>query len=159
MSVHDLLRACPIFFELYDKEINKIVKQCSVVTYKADENLITDSEEGEEFGILLSGSARVEKQAGAKRIHVQNIRPGDVFGEMVLVGEKKRTADIVASEKCEVLVIPYQGIFNLFKKEPSIFGLMMLNLSRLLIGKMKGTNSLLVDLQNKLANEESRKSA
>ena len=151
MAVRELLRSCPLFFELFDEEIDKIVRKCEVHSYKPGEFIVRDGEEGEDICIFLSGRAIVEKDTGQERIKVMEISPGDVVGEMVLVGEKKRTADIIAEQKCDVLIVPFNSIYSIFKKEPSIFALMMLNLSRILIKKMKGSNQIIVSLQQKLS--------
>ena len=66
---------------------------------------------------------------------------------MALMGEKTRQADVVAVDVCHVLEISYDEIFQLFRKEPKIFGLVLFNLSRLVSRRLASANSIIVRLQ------------
>jgi len=150
MAIPDLLRGCPLFFEMYDKEIEKLVRNCSVLSFEKGDTIVRDGEEGHQIFVLLEGEALVQKKTAKGLIKIQPLKQGDVFGEMVLVDEKMRSADIVAQVYSYVLEIDYSEIFALFKKEPRIFGLLILNLSRLIARKLKSSNQIILDLQNKL---------
>jgi len=150
MSVTDLLRACPLFYELYEKEIEKIVSHCQVIPFEVGEKIIKDGDEGNEIYVVLDGQAVVQKKTATGIIKIQPLNPGDVFGEMVLIDQKLRTADIVAEKFSYILEIKYEDIFSLYKKEPKIFGLMILNLARLISQRLKASNDIIVNLKNKI---------
>ena len=150
MAIPDMLKSCPLFFELYDKEIEKMVRYCSVYTFDSGDKIVEDGEIGDQIFVVLEGIAYVEKQLPRGRIRIQPLKAGDVFGELALMGEKTRTADIVADELTYVLEIKYEDIFILFKKEPRIFGLLLLNISRLISHRLAKSNKIIVDLQEKL---------
>ena len=95
MAIPDLLKSCPLFFELYDKEIEKIVRSCAVYTFSDGDTIVEDGEQGDQIFVLLDGEANVEKALPEGRIIIQGLRAGDVFGELALMGQKTRTADIV----------------------------------------------------------------
>ena len=154
MAIPDLLRGCPLFFELYDAEIERITRFCSVTTFEAGTPIVTEGQEGDEIFVILEGSAHIEKRTQAGPLRVHTLRKGDPFGELVLVDERKRSADIVAAEFCSVLEMHYSQIFGLYQEEPRIFGLIMLNLSRLLARRMRETNLALQGLREKLAASE-----
>ena len=145
-----LLKSCPLFFELYDSEIEKMVKYCTVITFDEGQKIITDGEEGTQVFVLLEGEGMVQKDTGSEIINIQPLKAGDVFGEMSLMGEKTRQADIVANSVCYVLEIEYDKIFSLFKKEPKIFGLLLFNLSRLVSRRLAASNQIIVGLQKEL---------
>ena len=152
MAIPDLLRGCPLFFELFDPEIERITRYCSVSTHEAGGAIVSEGQEGDEIFVILEGSAYIEKltQQGPLRLHT--LRKGDPFGELVLVDERKRSANIVAAESCSVLEMHYSQIFSLYQEEPRIFGLIMLNLSRLLARRMRETNLSLQVLREQLKN-------
>ena len=155
MAISDLLRGCPLFFELYDPEIEKIVKYCTVYTFAAGEHIVSDGQVGNEIFIILDGSVIIQKKTPQRTVKIQTLRRGDVFGEMVLVDEKTRSADIISETVSHILEIKYNDIFSLFKKEPQVFGLMILNLSRLLAKRLRGSNQIIVELRE----ENERKAA
>ena len=147
MAIPDLLRGCPLFFELYDDEIEKIVKYCSVYTLAAGQYAIREGDEGDEIFVVLEGSLAVQKATPDGVIHIHTLGVGDVFGEMVLVDDRTRSADIVSKSASYVLEIKYKSLFGLFDKEPKVFSVLILNLSRLMAKRLKSSNQLIVKLQ------------
>jgi CRP/FNR family cyclic AMP-dependent transcriptional regulator len=151
MAIPDLLRGCPLFFELYDSEIERITRFCAVTSHEPGGAIVREGQEGDEIFVILEGSAYIEKQTQQGPLRIHTLRKGDPFGELVLVDERKRSADIVAAENCSVLEMHYSQIFSLYEEEPRIFGLIMLNLSRLLARRMRETNLSLQALRERLA--------
>lgn len=151
MAIPDLLRGCPLFYELFDEEVEKIVKYCTVYTFEAGQSIVQDGQSGNEIFVVLDGTVTVQKETPQGTITIQQLKQGDVFGEMVLVDEKVRSADIIAATVSYILEIKYENIFSLFKKEPKVFGLMILNLSRLLAKRLRGSNQIIVKLQEQAA--------
>jgi CRP-like cAMP-binding protein len=151
MAIPDLLRGCPLFHELMDKEVEKIVQSSHVYTFNEGEQIIKDGEEGDEIFVVLDGSAMVQKDTPQGVIKIQQLQQGDVFGEMVLIDERIRSADIISETHTNILEIKYENIFGLFKNDPKIFGLMILNLSRLLAKRLRGSNKIIVKLKDKIS--------
>ena len=86
-------------------------------------------------------------------IEIAPLVKGDVFGELVLLDEKIRSADIVSIEVSDVLELSYSQIFSLYEKEPNIFGVLMLNVSRLLAKRLRATNKIIVELRKEKSSE------
>jgi CRP/FNR family transcriptional regulator, cyclic AMP receptor protein len=147
MALPANLRSCPLFLELFDREIEKIAIGADVITYERGDFLVRDGEEGDEIFVLLDGEVMVEKNLGKERISIQRLCAGDVFGELVLLDIRLRSADIVALKECQVLALKYDAIFSLFKKEPRIFGLLTLNMSRLLASRLRKANESISHLK------------
>lgn len=147
MAIPDELKGCPLFYEMYEKEIEKIVKRGLVGTYEPGEPIIRDGDEGDEIFVVLEGKLIVQKQTAEGIIKIAPLVKGDVFGELVLLDEKIRSADIISQEVSHVLELSYNQIFYLYEKEPRIFGVLLLNLSRLLAKRLRATNSIIVDLR------------
>lgn len=153
-----MLKACPLFTELYDKEIEKIVRHCSVYTFEKNQYIIKDGEEGDQVFVLIDGFAMVEKKVDGISLKIQELQTGDVFGEMALMGHKDRQADVVSKEVCHVLEMSYKEIFNLYKKEPKIFGLLLLNVSRLMSKRLASSNKIIGNLKKDIL-QNSKKSS
>jgi CRP/FNR family transcriptional regulator, cyclic AMP receptor protein len=151
MAMPDFLRACPLFHELFDKEIEKIAKRATVHTFEEGDSIIKDGEEGDEIFVLLQGGAMVQKEAPNGIIKIQPLNPGDVFGELVLLDIRTRSADIVATTESHILELKYGDIFELYKKEPKIFGLLILNLARLLASRLRNASETISKMQKTAA--------
>ena len=116
MAIPDLLKGCPLFFELYDTEIERIVSHCLVSTHAPGELVVRDGEEGNEIFVVLDGTLQIQKTTPTGLIKIQTLGQGDVFGEVVLIDERTRTADIVANSECHILEIGFDDVFGLFQK-------------------------------------------
>jgi len=155
LSLSEILRSCPLFFELYETEIEKIGKKANVLTFQQGDFVVTDGEEGNEIYVVLEGKVSVQKRTPDGVIEIQKLNQGDIFGEMVLVDVNKRSADIiVVSHKAYIFELDFLRIYELFRKEPKIFGLIQLNLSRLLAKRLRNSNDKIFDIQKKLKSFE-----
>ncbi len=142
-----LLDGCPLFYELFDKEIAKVVKDADVHSYEDGDFIIEDGEEGEEIFILLEGTVKVTKKNAEGEVKtLVTLQKGAVFGEMVLIDEKVRAANIVAVDAAQVLVISFNQILELYEKQPKIFGILLLNLSRMVAERLRHANEVIKQL-------------
>ena len=136
MSIINIIKSSPLFFELFDEEIDNLIADCNVLSLEEGEFIVKDGEEGSEIFLILSGGAYVKKGP----VTLVELRKGDLFGEMVLLDERTRTADIVATTYTDVLVMEYDTIFKTFSKNPKVFSILILNLCRLLAKRLKGSS-------------------
>lgn len=136
MSILNIIKSSPLFFELFDEEIDGLIADCNVLSLEKGELIVKDGEEGNEIFLILSGGAFVKKGA----VTLVELRKGDLFGEMVLLDERTRSADIIASTYTDVLIMSYDTIFATFQKNPKVFSMLILNLCRLLAKRLKGSS-------------------
>lgn len=95
-----------------------------------------------ELFLILNGSAEVKKGDYI----IAKLRRGDLFGEMVLLKDNVRKADIFVKNYANVLVINYDQIFGNFKSNRDIFGILMLNLSRMLATRLNKAGNKIEEL-------------
>jgi CRP-like cAMP-binding protein len=146
MSIINIIKSSPLFFELFDEEIDAIIEDCEVMNLEAGDYIFKEGDEGNEIYLILSGAAVVKKGETT----LAELKKSDLFGEMVLLDERTRTADIIASTYTDVLVLGYDAIFGIFKKNPKIFSLLMLNLCRLLAKRLKTSGTEIKNLNSKI---------
>ncbi|MAZ48291.1 MAG: hypothetical protein CME65_06990 [Halobacteriovoraceae bacterium] len=155
MSIINTIKGSPLFYELFDEEIETIIEDCHVLNLEAGDYIFHEGDHGDEIFLILTGAAAVKKG----EVTLVELRKGDLFGEMVLLDERTRTADIVSSTYTDVLVLSYEVIFGVFKKNPKIFSLLMLNLCRLLAKRLKGSSDQIKKLNSMIAEFENKKAA
>lgn len=146
MSIINIIKSSPLFFELFDEEIETIVEKCNVMSLEEGDYIFRENDEGNEIFLILTGAANVIKGETV----LANLKKGDLFGEMVLLEERTRTADIRAVTYTDVLVMDFDAIFGIFRKNPKIFSLLMLNLCRLLAKRLKGSSDSVKELSFKI---------
>jgi CRP/FNR family cyclic AMP-dependent transcriptional regulator len=147
MAIKDLLKGCPLFFELYDEEIERVVKNQKVIHFEKDEKIIQEGQRANQIFILLEGVAELEKQAQGGRIRVERLKHGEVFGLLMLLDEKPYSIDVVARTRCAVLEIHHESIMALFDRNPRIFAVMTLNICRILGRRLKSSYNRMAQLK------------
>jgi len=134
MNTLQLVKGCPLFYELYDEEIMKIVKNSRVLNLKR-EYIFKDKDEGDEIFLILNGSVEVQKKGCA----IVKLVRGDLFGEMVLLKDNVRHSDVYIENFADILVIKYEELFKYFSANNQVFSILMLNLARMLATRLKKT--------------------
>jgi CRP/FNR family cyclic AMP-dependent transcriptional regulator len=145
-SILTIVKGSPLFLELYDDEIMKIVDRCQVLTLQKGDFIFREGDVGDELFIILNGTAHVEKHG----IRLADLKKGDLFGELVLLNENTRSADIVVDNYTDLLIMSYSDIFGLYEHEPKIFSVLILNLARLLTKRLKDSSATIQALNQKL---------
>lgn len=136
MSINDILKSCPIFFELYDDEIEKVVKNCKVFGYDQGSYIAKEGEKATEIMVLLSGTAIEQKRINGQTVVLERVTKGNIFGFVVLIEESTYSTDIVAETSVDILKIPFDHLLGFYKIDPKIFGVITLNLSRIIAQRL-----------------------
>ena len=144
MSILNIIKSSALFYELYDEEVDSLIADCQVWSLEDGQYVFKEGDIGDQIFIILTGACKVMKG----NTTLINLHKGDIFGEMVLMDQKNRTADIMASTYTDILVINYQNIFNLYLKNTKVFAILMLNLSRLLAKRLKDTSDQIKGLKD-----------
>ena len=118
--------------------LQKLVEGAKVTTYEQHEGIIKFGDEGHFLGIMLDGSAKVSYTDDNGEIHpLGEMKTGDVFGEISLMTGDKTTADVNATARCKVLLIPQ----TLFLEQIVTFPPAVMHLSRMVTERLRNTYS------------------
>ena len=90
----DRLRAIPLFAELQDDQLERLAEMFAVEEIgEAGRRLTPEGASGYLFYVIADGSAEVFHHDAL----VARLGPGDFFGEMAILGDGRRVADVVAT--------------------------------------------------------------
>lgn len=102
--------------------------------------IIRTGEEGNSAFLIQSGQVRVFIMQGDKKVELALLGPGQIFGEMALVFDERRTASIEATEETNLIVITRQTLEEkLRRSDPTIRAIVPMLMKRIL----QSNNSLL----------------
>ena len=116
-----LIASVPLFTGFNRREIEAVGRLMDEVDVQDGRVLMREGTAGREFFIVISGTVRVERN-GRK---INELGPGDFFGEIVLIDRGPRTATVIAAEPCRLLVLDIGGFRTLVSKYPSVQGKIM----------------------------------
>ena len=117
----ELIKGVPLFSECSRKELDEIAGIADEIDLREGKELTREGRPGREFLVLVEGSADVKK--GSRRIN--QLGPGDFFGEISLVTRRPRTATVVATSPVRALVITDRSFRTLLDHQPEIQGKVM----------------------------------
>ncbi len=146
MALLQIIKSSPLFMELYDNEIEEIIKDCKVRVMEAQEFLFHENDKGEDLFILLTGELSIIKGG----IEITRFSKGELLGELVLINDQNRTTSCLATVFTEVLVINNKVIFDFYTKRPRLFSILMMNIARMLAQRLKRTTIEMTTLSEKV---------
>jgi CRP-like cAMP-binding protein len=117
----ELIRGVPLFAECSRKDLNEIAGIADEIDLREGKELTKEGGAGREVCILVDGTAGVTK--GSRRVN--QLGPGDFFGEIALVTQRPRTASVVATSPVRALVITGRSFRTLLDHQPEIQGKVM----------------------------------
>jgi CRP-like cAMP-binding protein len=138
-----ILQAHPFFKGLDSEIVQELAPRAVTRALRKGGVLFRKGDQGTCFYVILSGSMRVEAPSAAGRVAVFNfIFPGEIFGELAAFDAGPRTADAVAMEKTELLVIDRREILPLLRKYPNL----ALRFIEILAGRIRRTSEQVEDI-------------
>jgi CRP/FNR family transcriptional regulator, cyclic AMP receptor protein len=120
------LERVPIFEDCSLKQLRSIADISKIVEVPERTVLCRSGEPGEEFFILIDGTAHVTVSPKKRA----SIRPGEFFGEMSLLDGEPRSATVKAKTDLRVLVIERLHFWKLLREVPELTERMLVTLSR-----------------------------
>ncbi len=112
----ELLGSVPLFSALSKRQLKGIASSALERTFKPGETIVTQGEKGIGFYLLLSGQAEVVR--GGQKVGA--LSTGQFFGEMALVDEQPRTADVKATSDVRCLVLNRWEFWGAVGQDPEI---------------------------------------
>jgi hypothetical protein len=104
---------------------------------EAGEAIVREGEAAEEMYVLVTGTAEARKTVNGRSAVLGRIDRGGVFGEMGLLRRRERTADVVALEPSELLVVDERFLRVLRKRYPRIASTVLFNLTQMLSDRLE----------------------
>ena len=138
----DITRISPLFTGLSHSQAKKVVLLGSMPLFKKGEHILRQGEKGREMYVLVTGSAEVslDTPQGSKKL--AQFTPGEILGEMGMVGEGVRSANVLALEDSYLLSIDEKSLNRIARRFPRIATRLFFNMSRILSQRLSQQNVL-----------------
>ena len=108
-SATRMLAGVPLFAGLSTRHLKRIGDLAETADYMAGASLVKEGTEGDAFYVIIEGLAKVNQ-----------LMPGDYFGEISLLDGGVRTASVVSETPLKVLVIDRKRFLKLLESESAI---------------------------------------
>jgi len=145
------LQQFALFSGLGHDELLALVRLTDTVTFSQGAKIIQAGEEGHCLYLLLSGTAVVQAPPPDGKVELATLKIGDFFGEISLVDEGPRSADVMALEDCELLRVTRTTIGVLAGLQPAAAVQILSSIGRELVQRLRIANQKYLDLLHRLA--------
>jgi CRP/FNR family transcriptional regulator/CRP/FNR family cyclic AMP-dependent transcriptional regulator len=115
------LRQVPLFEGLEEQERVAIAKTTITRSFPKDSMIILAEEEGDALFIIQTGQVKVTLLSeDGREVILSLLGPGSVFGELSLLDGKPRSANVVATEDTQLIMLRRSDFLQLVYRVPQI---------------------------------------
>ena len=117
----NFLRNVPIFAELEEKDLLRVVKLGTSQKYKKGNIVVLEQESGAALFVIITGKVKVVRMdEDGREVILSMFGPGEFFGEMSLLDGLTRSASVVATVKSELFMIHRRDFLELLNEFPTV---------------------------------------
>ena len=150
MVTVDILRASPLFSELEDDELQRIVPLCREERYPRGAVVFTEGDEADTLYLLHSGEVRLDYEICPQPDACQSTRipveaAGAVIGWAALVKPRRLTASARCLTDVELVAIDGEAMNDLMEQESHIGFVVMKELAKVISDRLRQAKELNFD--------------
>jgi CRP/FNR family transcriptional regulator, cyclic AMP receptor protein len=133
--VVEMLEKSVLWSGLSKKDLKAIVKLSKERTYETGHVIVQKGEGGVGFYLILEGSVEIRSDGTT----IAKLGPGQFFGEMSVIDNQPRSADVVAIEPSRCLILSAWSFNALISENPKI----ALRMLQEFVRRLRSTNQAL----------------
>jgi len=131
---HRNLAKVSLFEELQEKDLQALAARATVRKFPKNSILINEGDTTASLYLILSGKVKVfASDEEGKEVLLNELKEGEYFGELSLIDEEPRSASVLATEVCQMMIISRDDFVEYLQKNASI----SLSLLRVLARKLR----------------------
>lgn len=144
-ETRDILKDKPLFEDFTAAELDQFLELTDPMVAKPGDVIVKQDDPGDCMYIMVKGKARVVHHKDGHYIELATLRPGDFFGEIALVDEGPRSADVQALEECVLLKITQAVISAVAGVYPTAAFKFLIAIGRIMVGRLRRSTQRYVD--------------
>lgn len=145
IEIQEKLRTMHLFAEFTTEELQNFIELAESVQVKAGDAIVKQDEPGDAMFVIVSGNARVMHLKYNRKFELATLGAGDFFGEIALVDQGPRSADVEAAGDCALLRITGGMVRALSGVYPAAAFKLLLAVGRVLVERMRRSNQKYID--------------
>jgi hypothetical protein len=130
-------RTIPLFANLRPAQARIVVLMGEIKRFAPGDVIVRQGDLGDEMFVIIQGAVDVYATSAGARRRVARHCQGEVFGEMGLVRQQRRSADVVAVEEVELLTVDERFLERIQFRYPRIACKLFLNLTAIVSDRLE----------------------
>jgi CRP/FNR family cyclic AMP-dependent transcriptional regulator len=132
-----MISSVPLFSGLKKKQLQEIANAGKELSYQPGDKIVQEGENGVGFYLVLEGKVEVRRRGKV----LSSMNSGQFFGEMSLLDDRPRSADVVALEPTRCFGFTPWSFSSLVHTNPE----MSFNMMKELVRRLRSTNKALTE--------------
>jgi CRP-like cAMP-binding protein len=117
----ELLRHVPVFADLAEDDLGRVAEVAVRRRFQAREVVFREGDESNTCYVVRTGQARAVRAHGDGRsITLANFGPGDIFGELAMFDDERRSATVETLQDTDAIAILGGDMRRLLSEHPTI---------------------------------------
>jgi CRP-like cAMP-binding protein len=135
------LRQFSMFANLSNSQLANFVRLGEAFSVQEGEFVMRRREPGDAIYFLLSGQVRARIMVGGDEKVLSTCGSGEFLGEMAMLTQTQRSADVVANEECKLLRFSAQAFQELIAKDPALAAPIMYSIASIMARRVANVNN------------------
>jgi CRP/FNR family transcriptional regulator len=116
-----LLARVPVFSTLGEEDLGRVAEVAVPRRFDAGDVVFREGDESDTCYVVRTGHARATREhSDGRTITLANFGPGDIFGELAMFDDERRSATVEAIDKLEAIAILGGDMRRLLRQHPDI---------------------------------------
>jgi CRP/FNR family transcriptional regulator len=126
-----LLGRVPVFGELAEEDLRHVADVTVPRRFAAGESVFREGDDSDTCYVVDAGHARaIREHPDGRQITLAIFGPGDIFGELAMFDDERRSATVEATDELELLGILGGDMRRLMRQHPDIAVKLVISLGR-----------------------------
>jgi CRP/FNR family transcriptional regulator len=126
-----LLARVPVFDELADDDLRRVAEVIVPRRFGGGEVVFREGDDSDTAYVVSAGHARaIREHPDGRQITLATFGPGDIFGELAMFDDERRSATVEATDDLEVLGILGGDMRRLLRRHPDMAVKLVISLGR-----------------------------
>jgi CRP/FNR family transcriptional regulator len=118
-TIVSLLQGVDWFSSLTSEEIDNLARGALTVQLEEGDTIFEEGDRGDRCFVIQSGAVKVLRRfPDGRRMTLARLGPGNVFGELALMGGERRSATVQAAEPTMVVGLGSDEVMALLRTDP-----------------------------------------
>jgi CRP-like cAMP-binding protein len=120
-SLREIIRTIPLCCDILPGTVDSWARESHIRRLEKGEVVFYENDQAEAVYIVKSGSISISMTSSdGRELAINEMLPGDCFGELGLLAEGVHTADAVTREVTQLIVIPRETFLNAIDTDPRL---------------------------------------
>lgn len=131
------LRRIKILADMDEAQLASFLQYMQVLKFPANSPIFREGEPGDAMFLVLQGEVRARAIVGGRESTLSVMGVGECFGELAVIDESTRSADVVANVESTLIKISAEALKRLFKEAPALAAPFLLGLNRTITSRVR----------------------